>query len=471
MTNFKHKSLLIVISLLVFLSSCDNEEHIGIKFGAAFDSLLINLDATETEKTIPIVFNIPAEEDGELTISFTTENTIYNTDFSTVPEINTDNKIIVPFSKNDVFASIHFSKLQEAIQGQNKTVRFIIDINTHSDSQISGNSRTMVSYNEIASLGTTLNPSIGGPNQNNSVFIDLSAEFETAILRDTWDLGFYSGNEFRVVLNSTISMAAAELNATDIDAVTENDVTDLQPLMHISTFNGTNVPYFDAANGHINGTVISEISSNPDDNKVYVVNLGKALSYEIPSVGSVNTAGDNKGWKKIRILKDGDNYRLQYADLNDTTHQEISISKQVAYNFTFFNFTTNSTVSVEPEKDKWDLNFTVMADEFFFGSGASAGFISFSDFILTNSKNNVKAYFIDGNYDDFTLSNVDESQFSNNHNTIGSKWRSVYSGAVTPNRFFIIKDTENNIYKIQFTAFLNDSGVRGFPEFKYLLLQ
>lgn len=36
--------------------------------------------------------------------------------------------------------------------------------------------------------------------------------------------------------------------------------------------------------------------------------------------------------------------------------------------------------------------------------------------------------------------------------------------------FFVVKDTQENIYKLRFTALLSETGERGFPAFEYQLL-
>src|SRR5690606_41900294 len=105
----------------------------------------------------------------------------------------------------------------------------------------------------------------------------------------------------------------------------------------------------------------------------------------------------------------GDNYVLQYANLNDTSHQEITINKSTGYNATFFSFNTNSVVSVEPEADKWDLNFTVFTN-IIDGFGSYA----FSDGVLNNRKGGVTAYSVTTDqyyYADFVYYYLIENNF------------------------------------------------------------
>lgn len=330
--------------------------------------------------------------------------------------------------------------------------------------------------------GAAITPEVGGPNQQNQVYIDLSTNTTKVIQRDTWDLGFYSGSDFRVTINGSIEMAAAELSATDIDAVssTTQEVIDLQPIAKVGIFSTANLPFVDAFDGDINGTAISEISATNSENKVYLVNLGSEVGTETPATGSVALKGDERGWKKIRVLLDGDNYVLQYADLDATTHEEITISKSSEYNFTYFSLDTESLVNVEPTSENWDLNFTTFTDEVFAGPD-SYGAYFYGDFVTSNRNANVSIYAINTDenteltYDNFTVSDILTTNFSIDQRTIGSSWRNGGGPSTLPtlkeNMFYIISDANGNFYKLKFIALTNADGKRGYPEFVYSLLQ
>ncbi|MFD2551385.1 HmuY family protein [Bizionia sediminis] len=326
--------------------------------------------------------------------------------------------------------------------------------------------------------GAAIAPEVGGPNQPNQVFIDLSTSNTTEIRRDTWDLGFYSGSDFRVVINGSIYMAAGKLNTTNIDAVTSSspEVQDLQTQVAVGTFEASSADYIDNPLGNINGTAIDAVSSNPDANYVYLLNLGYKVGTNTPATGSVEVSGDPRGWKKVRITKSGNDYLLQYADLDATTHDTITISKTPNYNFTFFSFDTETEVTIEPAKMNWDLNFTVFTNEI-----PGFGAYGYTDFVLTNTKADVTAYVVDTevdtnlSYDNFTLANVVDTNFSNDQRAIGSSWRSGGGPNSLPslkdNVFYIINDTDGNLYKLKFLALTSASGERGYPEFVYSLLQ
>ncbi|NMH87391.1 HmuY family protein [Flavivirga algicola] len=330
---------------------------------------------------------------------------------------------------------------------------------------------------KIVIEGASVSPEVGGPNQQNQVYIDLSTNTTSSVQRDSWDLGFYSGSNFRVVLNGTIYMAAAKLTETDIDAVnsTSTEVQDLQPQVAVGTFDAANTAYVDAPDGTMSNTAIAEISDVDANNNVYLVNLGYKVGTETPATGSVAISGDARGWKKIRILKNGNDYKLQYADLDATTHKEVSISKNTDYNFTFFSFDSEDIVNIAPKKEDWDISFTVFTNEI-----TGFGSYGFSDFVVNNTKANAKAYMIDTEidnslaYNDFTLANVVDTNFTNDQRSIGSSWRNGGGPGTLPslktNVFYVISDTDGNLYKLQFLALTNEAGERGYPKFVYSLL-
>lgn len=464
-TNYTY---IILFCIAAIISSCSKDNDlVADPFVVAFENLSANLSNIEvnSDETISLVYSETAISSGTFTVSINSINAVYGVDFVTIPAAE-NNQIILPISSGEINKSIVFKKLNSALD-ETTEIEFTISSIEYSNSNIQGNTNFI--FNSSASLGGSLAPSLGGPNEGNQVYVDLSSNATTAVQRDSWDLGFYGGDSFRVVINGSIYMATAQLNETNIDVVNEAMVSSLQPQVAVGTFSPSNAAYVDATNGDINGTAISEIAVNDSDNKVYLLNLGYEVGTSTPNPGSVAVAGNPRGWKKIRILRDGDNYKLQYADLDATTHQEVTISKNSDFNFSFFSFNTNSVVNVEPQKTKWDICFSVFTNVL-----PGAGSYGFSDFVFHNRKGSAVAYRVDTTdfeYDNFQLSNVIEGNFSEDQTTIGSSWRNVFSGTARTDRFYIIKDPNNNIYKLKFLALTNDNGERGYPEFEYELLQ
>jgi hypothetical protein len=330
-----------------------------------------------------------------------------------------------------------------------------------------------------ASVGAIKLLSVGGANQPNQVFLDLSTETTETVNRSSWDFGFSSGSDFRVTINGAIKMAVKQLATTDISMTQTSDAS-------VAVGAGTNP----ASNGYCDnptgvlagaglgiGTAIAEVSATDADNKVYLVNLGFAVSTTTPNVGSVSIDGDARGWKKVRFLRNGNGYKIQYADLASATFTEKTIAKDTEFNFTFFSMTSGTTVAVEPQKAKWDLNFTTFTNYVNFGSEVTYGY---SDFITTNMKGGTKAYQVltsEFTYDAFVKANIVENNFtisSTDQRIIGSNWRNGGGPSTLPSvktdRFYVVKDVAGNYYKVKFLAMTNDAGVRGNPTIQYAIL-
>jgi len=326
--------------------------------------------------------------------------------------------------------------------------------------------------------GTTLAPEVGGATQPNQVWVDLSTQQEYFNKRTDWDLGFYSGTEFRVVLNNSILMAAAPIESNDIDAVSQADFSDLVSILAPPA--GWPEQYIDDVAGNYldDGTVIDEISENDAENKVYLLKLGYYTYPDDSGIPpySTYTIGDPRGFKKIRILKNDENsYKIQYADLNDSGHSEFIVEKDPDYNFTFFSFETENLAQIQPEKENWDICFTVWNNVI-----EGYGTYTYADFVISNTLSGVGSYEVitdpstaEDDYNNFSMDDVDESLFVyNDQRAIGSNWRSTVSGTtstpvVKSDRFYVLKDAEGFLFKIRFISMLDENNMRGYPQFEY----
>ncbi len=468
------KSLVLILSfVLLAFTACNDDDTKKQSNSVAFSVTSANL--TENQTPVQIVFSEPTPKAGTLTISYAANAVAYGTDFTTIPAAE-GNTIEVPFEKNSSSVAFIFNKLIDAAEGEVKNVVFTIT-DVSFNAVISGNSTTQINFNETASLGAALAAEVGGPTQPNHVFVDLSSGKMTSVPRVSWDLGFYSGSEFRIVLNSSLKMSAKQLTSTNIDEVQVADES-----MIIAQGAGF-VNQVDNPAGLITETAIAEISDNDAENKVYLINMGSNPLETAPVVGADGSAsGTSRGWKKVRILKNGNDYKIQFADIASTTHQEVTVAKNAAFNFTFFSLLNGQTVNVEPQKNQWDINFTTFTNTINFGGGLVPYF--YPDFVVSNNKGGAKTYMVNVTetvtYDSFTLSNVVDANLTDDQRNIGSNWRSTSvngpSGPVSQfvlrtDRFFVIKDPAGNIYKLRFTGGANVTGERGYPTFQYALLK
>jgi hypothetical protein len=358
------------------------------------------------------------------------------------------------------------------------------------------------------SSGGIIDPLVGGFNQPNRVYVDLSSGEQVAVSRDTWEIAVYNGSQNRVFLNNALLVSAVELEGiTDITSVTEATTLTIPMTLNAldQTFTPTTVTvntvaelmqglpigytqygdldagisFTDSKEGELTGTAFNEISATDGANNVYIVNLGN----EVPTTnnGSLNTTGDARGFMKVRILTDGNTYTIQYAELTNTTdYSEITVTKDSSYNLTAVSLTDGQVVSTEPASSNWDIDFGGVFSYYGLQGTLAAG-LTYSDYTTHNTLGGVGLYEINveddstPSYVDFTLANISESSFVyNDRAVIGSGWRVVdfMTGetSVRENRYYIVKDTDGNIYKLRFTAVESETGERGYPQFQYELL-
>ncbi len=493
-----------VLLLLFFMSACSNDDDaISQEFAVAFENPSASFSPTDINKEIVIVFAPKATSDGVLTISYTLDNAIYGEagDFTTLPSGETG-KITLPFKAGDNNVTIKVNKLKNPIEGDTKLIRFAIDNVSLTDGTISGNINLELSFAETAALGAVLAPNVGGVNYTNSVFIDLSSQKTTDVRRDAWEIAFHSGTENNVFLNSSLRVTAAELSEfTDLNQVTSatafssalelqvyNPFTQQTETKIINTIKdykeGVKQSYsmYGTYADHLDGseTAISTISTTAEDNKVYLVYMGSEIPTE-PGSRSTNHSGDDRGWYKIRVFMDGDNYKLQYAKLEATTFKEATITKDTSLNVVAFSLTNSNAVAVEPAKENWDLNFAGVF-------GAENG-PTYTDYVIHNTlggtglyqvttykvEDDVTTEFNVPSYEAFKLTDVDETALNYQaRNIIGSGWRNPFAGpvaVVNNDRYFVIKDAAGNYYKLRFNAVVNADNERGNPKLEYALLQ
>lgn len=325
--------------------------------------------------------------------------------------------------------------------------------------------------------GARVDPNVGGATQPNQVWFDFGTDTEIVTKRTDWDIALYSGSEFKVVLNSSIMMAAGKIpNATNIDAVTEASVATLKNQVQVADFNPANVAFIDDVKGDFPAgyTAIEEIKANEADNAVYLVNMGKDIYTGTVPTGAVTTGGDSRGWMKVQIVRTATGYKVKYAELNSSAHQELSISKNTAYNYNFVSLKNNKELFIQPEKKKWDICFTVFTNTI-----VGAGSYIYADFVTINNVGGAAAYEVivpstsSGveAYTNFKSSDVDQSKFiHNDQRIIGANWRNPVGTnglEVYGDRFYVIKDAEGFYFKLRFTRLTSTAGERGRPQFEY----
>lgn len=416
------------------------------------NSIVIKVKLTRgTNENVPIVINI-AEQGAQYGAKYTT----------TPAAVSNVINITVPMGNNE--ASFTVNKVPGALfEG---TEKLVFDLYSSGSPILIGNTKQLtLSFAELVATSSAYKIEGGGPTYPNKVFIDLSANRQTAVLRTNWDLGFYSGdaNDFKVMLNSSNNMMVKQLSKNDLTQVTAADTVGLKDELAL-TGSPAKMLYVDYPNGDLDKTAMGLIAATATDNNVFIVNRG---------IGVGPAPLPQRGWKKIRVLRNANGgYTLQHADIASATFTSIDIPKDDKYFFKYVSF-ENGIVPIEPEKTKWDITWT--HSTYLFGSGPGEFPYPFQDIVFQNRNVQVAKVLTTAiEYDNFSEANLTGQTFSSSQAIIGSDWRSGGGPSTGPSakqsQYYIIKDGNNNYYKLKFTD-ITTNGERGYPVIKYELVK
>lgn len=451
---------LLVIAFLFSFNACKEDEPPLPDNLAAFDSQELGFDNTKTEAEVKITMSRAETAPVAIKVDLSPTRLTYGTDFTTEPAASA-NSINVSIPAGQTFAIIKVIKKSGITLNGDENI--VLKISTTGVPVMAGaNTELKLSFTAITSNGgtATLNGKAGDATYANAVYYDLSGNNQTGVDRKSWNLGFYTGADFRVILNPAYQSTALATTKTDITAVTLADSAGIALNHNIE--DPASISAADDWTGDLSKTAIAAISATDAENKVYV------YSFE------GNKSADK--WFKIRITRSGTGYKIQYARLGSTTIKTLEVAKNADFNFVFASLETEKVVSVEPRAKSWDFSWSYST----YNSGLNTPYWV-QDYVGINKHGGVSGAQIltsSVSYADFKEANIAAVTWSTAADVIGTKWRgAAIPGSTTPagvraDRFYVIKDAAGNVYKLQFTSYTStDGGERGKPTFKYELVK
>lgn len=422
------------------------------------------IDAATAEVEVKLSLSRNTDVAVPLTVTLLTTGVTYTTDFITEPAaVNNSLALTIPAGSSSV--SFKVKKVAGAVLNGAEKIAFTLT-SAGSSIVLGSTVKAELSFAAITSDGSTLTlngitaANEVGSSAGNSVYVDFSGNTQVPVARDSWDLGFYSGADFKVILNSTNGASALELAKTDLATVTAADFS--ADALKVGQGSGTFAIVDDGRETNIlNKTAIKAISANDADNKVYIINRAG---------GSANVAAVADLYK-IKIVRKGTTgYTLQYAKVAETTFKTLDITKDATFNFQFASLVTGTAKTVEPTATKWDITWGYSL----YWTGVFP--YGFSDLIFINSLAGVTAAEVltsTVSYAAYAEANITTTTFLNKRDVIGSAWRSTNPATgVKTDRFYVVKDGSGNVYKLKFVSMgAGDAGVRGKPVIEYKLVK
>jgi hypothetical protein len=455
------KSLYLLPLLAGALLACGEDES-PAPVNLNFASSEVGISSAQNLATISLNFARPAESAGELTITLEAGNLTYGpaADFYTQPDAE-NSTIVLPYQpgSESVQFTVHSGSGLNIQQDQ--SINFTLTGVT-GRAIIGSGATTRLTFSEnFTAPGGTLTLNAGDNSSfSHQVFIDLSKQQQTRVEKYSWDLGFYTeAGEYYVVLNSPASTMARPIPKYDLNAVTAADTVGFGWEMQVGqSATAAAAPWVDTPDGNLQTTAFGEISANEAENRVFIVKRE-----------------GNRNWQKVRVLREGNGYLLQYADIAATSYQTLSVSKDPTTNFSFVNLSNGAEVSVEPARTNWDLQYGTYTE--LFPSRGQLIPYNFNDFVVINRHGTrVATVFTElVSYEAFDQRHLAEVDFRSELDALGESWRVGGGPSSQPSlrqdRFYLIEDSEGNVYKLRFTRLTPANGERGKPEFEYQLVK
>lgn len=179
------------------------------------------------------------------------------------------------------------------------------------------------------------------------------------------------------------------------------------------------------------------------------------------------------GFKKFKIDGAGKNaYYIQFANLDGSELQTLTIPKNNSYNYSYASLTgAGAVVEVEPPANTWDIAFTQYI--YVYHTVDYPNYPYLVTGVLLNHTFATAAADSTTAYADITLADTLDHNFTNRLDIIGHDWK-VYNFTaaqytIKPDKNYIIRSRNGLYYKFHFLDFYKD-GVKGNVAFEYQLL-
>lgn len=278
-------------------------------------------------------------------------------------------------------------------------------------------------------------------NYKNQIWFSLSDnKIVSTNFKTDWDMAFESsatGNH--IILNSALGMRIWKTNFTQLSQVTDTAGLAVNEIV-------------DSPTGNLDSTAINDWQTN---NTVYILNRG------------YSETGQVLGFYKLKIISvSSSQFTFEYANIFGTQTHQTTVTKDAAYNFNAYSFTSHQQVSIEPSKLNFDLCFTQFTHVF-----TNPTHYYQVTGVLSNSFQTRVANINDRPFNEITINDTLGRMFSNYKNSIGYDWKTfdlntnLYT--VNPSLCYIIHDSKGFYYKLHFIDFYNSSGIKGYPTFEF----
>lgn len=451
--------LVLLVALAVNFAGCKKDDPPLAPNQVSFETKEQGIAAETSEAEVKISLSRAAEVAMNLTVELLPTGVTYGTEFTTTPEA-VSNQLTLNIAAGANSASFKLLKKAGVFLSGSEYVAFVLK-GFPATAVKGANDTTAVKFGAIVSTGSqlTLQGKTTASNYANVVYVDFSNNLATPSDRKLWNLGFYNGSEFRVILNQAYQSTIKALAKSDITQVGFADTAGVY--LNHDIEDPKTVSLVDSWDGDMTKTAIKDVSATDADNKVFL------LSFE----GSKT----QDKYFKVKFSRSVNGYKVQYARVGETTIKTLEVPKAADANFQFASLETEKLVQAEPKKKNWDIMWGYGT----FNSGLGSPYW-FQDLVLINNVGGAKAAEVleaTVSYDNFAEANISAVTFLSTRDAIGSKWRQGAGpsgpGTIKRDRYYVVQDPNGNVYKLKFISWGGggDAGERGRPVIEYKIVK
>lgn len=278
-----------------------------------------------------------------------------------------------------------------------------------------------------------------GSGYERQQYFDMGTSDTLGSYYDSWDLCFQAAPEgWNIWINGGNLALAANMGTQDFDAVT--DTTGAQWK-------------WDESSWHIDSTAIGDWRN---DRMVYIIDRGYAF-----------VAAER--FKKVIFQSLTDEYyEIEFANLDGSDVHVNLIPKNSTFTYSYFSFSDGGNIlSIEPEKDRWDILFTRYRYIFYEEEPPLPYLVTG---VLINPEIEVAVDSVHS-FQEIDYNLALSFNYSSRRDVIGYNWKYYdFDNAayvVRDDINYIIRDMEGIYWKMHFIDFYNEFGEKGFPQFEF----
>ena len=313
----------------------------------------------------------------------------------------------------------------------------------------------------VASKGLQIQSFAMGENYENQLFFHFSSQTLSSSPHGIWHIGFSSfGAKPHIIINGGINsyFSVSYFSTAKFNSVSSKD--DIK-FAHWR---------YDDPSGSLDslafGTCYSEQLPSGEytvKGGIFVMDLGATLA-------------DSIRYVKIKLNSIlGGSYNFEWGYLSDAQpRKQVKLKIDPDYNYTYYHFHQDAVVNNEPVTSKnWDIVFTTYKDAVPDNQGTIYPYVIRG--VMINPRNVEVAELNGIPFNNITAATAETVKFTKTIDEIGYNWKSYDQAAerytIVPNKNFLIKTANGNIFKMRFLDFYNDQGIKGFPKLAWELLK